>query len=463
MRIKQKGKIMSSIKCLFALICVFILSNSISYSQQSLTLEDAVNLALDHNKQLQSAVYDVKKADADVDEALGHALPKVDLSANYTRYLEPMKFYISGGLFPSPDGSPSPGRFINASSANAIDARIDVSQTIFNSAVFRSISASDNYYDAAKMSLNVKVDEIVFSVKNAYYQALLQKESYQLVLSSKNNSEENYKNIKALFDEGLVQEYDKIRSEVQVENFVPQLIAAENDYENAKNNLKVMLGMDPTDKIELKDDLSSFKDSYNSEYKIDEVEGKILSSNPQLTALLMQQEVNKDFISVYESDYLPTISAFGSYSLIGQSDNFNFPTANTATVGLRFSMNLFSGLQTNAKVEKAQLDLEKTKTQTELVELNLKSEVKNLVNRISSSQKQLEANTKNISQAERGYEIAKIRYQEGIGSLLEINDSDLALRTAKINNLRTKYELLISYAQLDKLLGNYSNNYTIKK
>jgi outer membrane protein TolC len=165
---------------------------------------------------------------------------------------------------------------------------------------------------------------------------------------------------------------------------------------------------------------------------------------------------------VYESEYLPTISAFGSYSLQGQSNTFDFPTATTSTAGLRFNMNLFSGLQTNAKVEKAELDLLKTKTQSELLEINLKSQVKNLVNKIESAQRQIDANEKNIAQAQRGYDIAKIRYEEGVGSLLEINDSDLALRTAKTNNLRTVYELLFSYAQLDQLLGNYSNIYKIK-
>lgn len=462
MIINQKENLMNYFKCGIVLVSVFFLSLSNSFSQKVLTLDEAINLALQSNKKLQSAIYDVKKADASVDEAFGLALPRVDLSANYTRYIEPMKFYISGGLFPSPDGKPSAGRFITASSDNAIDARIDVSQTIFNSALFRSISASDNYYDAAKLGLDVTLDEVVFNVKNAYYQVLLQKESYDLVKTSETNAEERFKDIKALYEAGLVQEYDKIRSQVQVQNFAPQLITAENNFENAKNNLKVLLGMDPQEEIRLTDSLSSFSNKYSSEFDISEVEGKILTSNPQLSALLMQQEVNKDFVAVYNSEFLPTISAFGSYSIFGQSNDFKFPTANTSTVGLRLSMNLFSGLQTSAKVEKAQLDLKKTKTQTELVELSLKAAVQNIVKRISSSQKQLEANKDNIKLAERGYEIAKIRYSEGLGSLLEINDADLALRTAQINNLSTKYQLLLSYAQLDQLLGKYSNDYQLE-
>jgi outer membrane protein TolC len=460
---KPIGRVMNFYKSLIALMFIFIVGTS--YGQQKITLDEAIKQSISNNNQLQSAVYDVSKAEADVDEAFGYALPRVDLSANFTRYILPMQFFFNAGaLGAQQPGQPAMGgSFIEASLDNAIDARIDVSQTIFNSAVFRSISASDNYYDAAVMNLNVKVDELVFNVKTSYYQALLQKESYELVKSSKTNAETNFKDIKVLFDEGLIAEYDMIRAEVQVENFVPQLISAENEYENAKNNLKVIMGMDPNEKIDLTDDLASFKDDYSDEYKIEEVEGEILTSNPQLAALTMQKEVNKDFIAVYESEYLPTLSAFGNYSVQGQSDDFNFPTARTSQVGLKLQMNLFSGLQTNAKVEKAELDLMKTTSQEKLVELNLKSQVKNLVNRIQSSQKQLESNKRNLSQAERGYEIAKIRYEEGIGSLLEINDSDLAFRTAKINNLRTKFELLISYAQLDQMLGNYSQKYKVKQ
>lgn len=460
---KPIGRVMNFYKSLIALL--FILIVGTSYGQQKISLDEAIKQSINSNKQLQSAVYDVSKAEADVDEAFGYALPRVDLSANFTRYLLPMQFFFNAGaLGAQQPGQPEMGGgFIEASLDNAIDARIDVSQTIFNSAVFRSISASDNYYDAAVMNLKVKVDELVFNVKTSYYQALLQKESFELVKSSKTNAETNFKDIKILFDEGLIAEYDMIRAEVQVENFVPQLISAENEFENAKNNLKVIMGMDPNEKIDLTDNLASFKDDYSDEYNIEEVEGNILTSNPQLAALTMQKEVNKDFIAVYESEYLPTLSAFGNYSLQGQSDDFSFPTARTSQVGLKLQMNLFSGLQTNAKVEKAELDLMKTTSQEELVELNIKSQVKNLVNRIQSSQKQLEANKRNLSQAERGYEIAKIRYEEGIGSLLEINDSDLAFRTAKINNLRTKFELLISYAQLDQMLGNYSQKYKVKQ
>lgn len=440
-----------------SILLIILIIPQLLISQSNISLEEAIETAVKNSQELEIAKFDVEKAEADVDEAFGFALPQLNLSANFTHNVKPLQFYIAGGLFPGTGGDE--GRFVTASADNQFDSRLELTQTLFNSAVFRSISASDNYADAAKERYDIELNRVVSDVKRAYYSALLQKESYELVKVSKENAEKSFNDIKALFEEGLVSEYDKIRAEVQVENFKPQLVSAENEFTNAKNNLKVIIGIDPSEEIDLANSLEDFNSMYEEQITINEIEGKIIKENPQLKALEVQQEVNKDFIAVNEAEYLPRLSFFGNYAYQGQSNTFDFVTASTSAVGLRFNMNLFSGLQTNAKVEKAELDLKKTETQAQFTKMNLKSQTRNLVNRIRSSKDQLEANKKNISQAKRGYEIAKIRYEEGIGSLLELNDSDLALRTAKMNNLRTKFELLVSYTQLDQLLGNYSDKY----
>ena len=90
----------------FCLICIFIVGSSVSVAQQKISLDEAIKQSINKNKQLQSAVYDVSKAEADVDEAFGYALPRVDLSANFTRYLLPMQFFFNAGAL----GAPQPGQ-----------------------------------------------------------------------------------------------------------------------------------------------------------------------------------------------------------------------------------------------------------------------------------------------------------------------------------------------------------------
>ena len=83
---KFEGLMMNNRKSLIALITMLFITTIGTNAQEKISLDEAIKLALENNNQLKSALYDVNKAEADVDEAYGHALPSVDLSANYTRY-----------------------------------------------------------------------------------------------------------------------------------------------------------------------------------------------------------------------------------------------------------------------------------------------------------------------------------------------------------------------------------------
>lgn len=441
------------IKIIFFSI-IFILSISNLNSQTQITLEKAIELGLDNNKELKMARLSLQKAEADIDEAYSYALPSLNLSGSYTRNLLPLQFYIEGGFGP---GGETGGTFIAVSADNAIDARVELNQTLFNAAVFRSINATDNYYNVAKERTKNIFDNVVFSIKQSFYTALLQKENLELLKTAKEKAEGNFQDINIMFEEGLISEFDKIRAEVQVANFEPQITNANNQYKTALNNLKMIIGFSSAENINIEESLTDF--STNSIQKsLEEIEKEILLNNPILKSLEVQQEVNKDFIAVYEADYLPNLSLFGNYSLVGQANDFDFLTVNTSQVGLRLNMNLFQGFRTNAMVEKAEIDLMNTKLQREQTELQIKVEIRDLLERMKSNNLQLKANKLNIAQAERGYEIAKTRFETGVGSLLELNDAELALRTAQFNNLRTVYDMLSNNARLEALLGDNSKD-----
>lgn len=443
-------------KCLGLVLAFALIIPSVSFGQSiELTLDEAIDIAIRSNYSIKVAELDVKRAEADVSEAYGFALPTINLSSNYTRNIEPPSFFFDGfGDFGKDTNSPFPvsNDPIKIAKSNAYDAKIEIRQTIFNSAVFKGISAADVYSDAAREQMNNNTSKVVLNVKNAYYTVLLAKEALELIETSLQNAQKNYEDVSILFREGLISEYDLIRAEVYLENIRPEKIKTEYNLKDSKNALKVVLGMDPSQEITIKD---SFENKVNSRIDLnkEELEKSLVQNNNDLKVIEKQKAVNKDFISINESEYLPTLSLFGNYSLQGQADDFNFQNVSSSAVGISFSMSLFQGFQTNAKVEKAEIDLEKTSHQESLVKISLKSQLSNIVSRIETAQKQIESNEKTIKQAERGYEISKVRYTEGIGSQLEINDADLALRTAKLNKMQSIYNYLVANAELDQILG----------
>jgi outer membrane protein TolC len=117
-------------------------------------------------------------------------------------------------------------------------------------------------------------------------------------------------------------------------------------------------------------------------------------------------------------------------------------------------MNLFSGFQTNTKVAKAQINKEMAITQKMLVTQSLKNSAENVLLRMKTAKLQIESSQSTVKQAQRAYEISKIRFNEGVGSQIEMNDADLALRQATINYLNASYNYLSARSEYENLIGN---------
>lgn len=449
-----------------------ILSSSSLFAQRKLTLSDAISESLENNHNIKLAEYDLEIAEEDVNEAYGYALPAVSLNTDYTRNVILPKFVFEGSFFPpelvtfttqaanelnltnpfagiDPDADPEP---VAAGLRNTFNTTIQMNQTLFNYIVFKGIGASSIYKKAQEENLNAKESNTVKDSKLAFYSALLAKESIDLVNESLKNAESRFKEISILFENGLVSEYDKLRSSVQVENLKSEKSNAVTNYQNALNGLKIAIGMDPTEQVELEGELDKYQNEYAAPSK-GETEKEIKSGNFDLKAVDYQVEVQDAFVEAEVASYYPVVNLFANYSYIGQSNDFDFITFDQSAVGVQLSWDLFQGFQRSAKLQKAKINKEKIKVQKDLLERNLNNQAEMISLRMETAAQQIDAGEKTVSQAERGYEIANTRYQEGIGSLLEINDADLALRQAKLNKLQAVFNYLTAKAEYDNLKG----------
>jgi outer membrane protein TolC len=182
----------------------------------------------------------------------------------------------------------------------------------------------------------------------------------------------------------------------------------------------------------------------------------VLDSNPNLSALGRQIELNGAVVNAERSNYLPTIAAFGTYSYQGIRDNFNFSTNDfykSSQVGLSLSLNLFQGMQTYARVEQAQLEERKSEEQKVNLERNLKTGIHSVIGTLRQSKKRIEAQQRTVETAERGYKIVTTRFLANAATQLEVNDAQLALTQAKVNRIQAVYDYLVASADLDELIG----------
>jgi outer membrane protein TolC len=416
-----------------------------------ITVKDAVLQTIARNPDLAAARMEVDRADAMVTEAWGSALPKFDLNASYTRAIKKPVFFLPGDFF----GMPGTVQPVEIGSTYAFLTTLSASQVLFNSAVFVGVGASKIYSRAARQMYQAKSIEFVTRTKKAFYSVLVTRDYLNVAVQTQKNVEENLRNVRLLAKQGLVSEYDQLRAEVTAENVKPEVINAENAYQLAMNNLKTVMALPYDTSIEAEGSLEyvPVDDSL-----LARAQPLVLSQNPALAGIKSQAEVNDAIVSAQKSEYLPVLSAFGNYQYQGQNNEFRGLTDNiiaSSQVGLTLTLNLFNGLQTTARVEQAQVDYKKALEQVNGVTQNLQTSTEAVLLQLNKARRQIEAQGRTVEQAERGYKIATTRYTSGLGTLLEVNDAQLALVRANVNRIQAIFDYMVASADLDQLLGRF--------
>jgi outer membrane protein TolC len=437
--------IMNSFKLILP---VFLAMSIVAFAQEptTLTLQQAIDVALKNNRDLSSQRLSIENADAQVTEAFGNALPSLTLNARYTRNLQKQVFY-----FPGSDGIVKP---ISVGSDNALSTDLTLNQIIFNSAVFTGVGTAKTYSKISRQQLRAKTADVVLAVKRAYYTALFAKQVLQVNETLMQNASENMKNTQVLYKAGLRAEFDAIRAEVQYANQQPVVVQARDNYEMALDNLKLTLSLDDTKRIDLAESLMRPASSGQTEPDVQTAKNILEKYNATLEALRLNTEVNKELIAINKSEYLPTVALFGTYQMQAQSDNFSgLDFQPTSYIGLNLSLNLFNGYKTNAKVQQAQIAYEQSRFQLDQTEDALKTQLQSILRRIDYARQRIAVSDQTIRQAERGYQIATVSYKAGTGTQLQINDADLAMAQARLNQLNAVYDYDIALAELESLLG----------
>ncbi len=476
--VKHKSKILSSWVGI-SLFFIFAVSNSFGQSKQ-MTLDDAIKYSLEKNHDTKSALLEIRKAQAAVKEAFGYALPSFTVSANFSHFLqkpktlfpdfEQMLTSAAFGILESEgvkdgDGNaitnPYAGKGIDNklqsfAQSNNYEAKAQISQILFNSAVFTGIGASEIYARVSQEQLRSSVLNNVTSIKKAFYGVILSKEMLKILQESLINAEENLKNLQAMNNQGLVSDYQLMQVEVQVENIKPSIRQLENILDNAKNGIKVLIGADPKEDIDFIGELNL--NDYNVPDQ-NELINRTYEANYDIKTLNLKKEVDQAYIDLNKSDYYPSIAAFGSYSYNGSSDDFKFNNYGQALVGLSLEVNLFNGFRTDRKVEQSQVD--KLKTEEIIIQLKqaLNMQVQTQILEMKRVKTTLEAQERNVKLAEKTYDIATKRFQEGTGTQLEIKNADMELRTAKTNKLQSVYDFISAKVELQKLIGDLEPEY----
>lgn len=451
----MRKNVFSTIKR-FTLLVSLISISQIGHAQQekpeplNLDLTTALKIAQDNNPTIKIAELEIERVDYSKKEALGNLLPSLSASGQYTNSIMKSVMFMPESFAAMMGGQ----KYMEIGYKNSYTGTVSAALPLVNFALWEQIKSKQNEIDLILEKARASKIEMAKQVKDAYFAVLLAKNSLKVLERSINNARETLKTTETSFEQGIVSEYDLIRAKVQVNNLNPTYISAKNGLELAVLQLKMILSLPQEQEVVFTENLEDFSDRIITVSAAESE--RAANNNSDIRQLDLNIVSLKNNLRMVNSQHLPSLSAFGQYSYQTQAEDFKFADYNwvgSAAVGLQLSIPIFNGRTVVNKAKQLKISLQELELQKQYASDGINLQIQSAINSMKAAQEQLLVNKDAISQAERGYEIAKVRYQTGTGTILELNDSELSMTQANLNYQQSLYDFLTAQTNLEKVLG----------
>ena len=419
-------------------------------AQETLTLQQAIKFALENKAEAKTSKLEVENAESIINETRSAALPQLNAvgDINYNPILQksPLPAEIFGG---------EPGEVLMVSFGQKWQstATLALNQQLFNQTVFTGLKAAKSTREFYQINQTLTEEQLIEKVANGYYDVYTTRLQLATLDNNLNNTTKTQGVISGLVENGLAKQIDLDRIVVAIKNLQAQrqqLISALDLKENA---LKFIIGMNIETEIELPEEsfdikLAQYSDTSN------------INRRTEIQLLEKQSEMLELNKKAKLSEYYPSLALTANYGYLGFGNSFpifskdkGVQWSNFSGIGLSLSVPIFNGGATKARVQQAEIDIQKARFELEDTKLALSLANENAKTQIKNTLITINSNRENVDLAKKVLEDTENNYKNGLATLTDLLDAETAYADAQ-NNLNTSLlDYKIAEIQLIKANG----------
>lgn len=438
-------------KYLVLILCLF-LGLSVKAQQTdtvaAFSLKQAIDYAQNHHASILNARIDEDIAKNTVKQTIGIGLPQISGNANFQDFIK-LPTSLSPGEFFGQPGTQIPVQFgVKYQSSLGLE----LNQLLFDGSYLVGLQASKTYKELSNKNLTRTRIETSVAVTKAYYSVLVSNEQLKLLDANLDRLRKTLSDTEVMFKNGFAEKIDVDRLTVLKNNL-------ETERENVirllalnVNLLKFQMGMTVNSRLTLTDSIESLQ----AVQAVVAADSSAYRSRIEYSLLETQKRLNEFDLKRYKSQFLPSLSAFGNTSQSFQSNDFsklfstNFPST---IIGLRLSVPIISGGIKLNQVRNAKLAILKTDNDLLNLQNGINLEVDQTRTTYLNSTRSLDNQKRNMDLAQEVLRVSKIKYEQGVGSSIEVTTAETALKESQNNYINALYDLMINRVNVDKALG----------
>ena len=421
-------------------------------SQDSFTLNQAIEFGLINNSNSKNAVNDLKIANAKKWETIATGLPQIN---SFIEYNNNIKQPVS--LVPAEFFGGNPGEFAELSfgTKQTIDGSVTLSQLLFDGSYSVGLASIKLYM---KIAYNVKTktdQEVKKSIIAAYGNALVSQESVKILEKNLLNVKSNLEEIKKIYNSGFTELENVEQLKITYGSIKNSLDYSIKLNKTSLNLLKLIIGYDIEKEIVLSNSLQDL--TLKNILDKQSIEDFEIEKNIDYQMALNNTKSQQTLLTLEKSKALPTLRAFIKGGYDGNNNSFKFFKPDQkwygySMAGVSMSIPIFSSLRKSAKTQQAKIEFEKSKIDLSesknkiIIQLdNANSEYEYAVNSYNNA-------VENVKLAEKIEKKNQIKFLEGLISGLDLRQAQIQLYSIQNQLLQSMLEVLNKKTNLDIIL-----------
>lgn len=429
------------------IMSVFFVFREASGENYELDLYRAIDLALENNETYLIARQEKDKANSRVIEAASGALPQITGGLTYLRnWKVPTGVFQFGGEVVT----------VKFGTDNSYTADLTLTQPLYSGG--RTIAAfklARLYKQVADETVRSAAQDLKVQVYGSFYGAILAREVSRVSAHSLDLARDNLEVVRKMQGQGVASEYDLLRARVEVANLRPAVTRSKTDYEVATSALKNLLGINNEDSLNLNAEFDSLQFMLQP-LDIPGSEEELIQDRPEIKIGQYTAEGRKKAISLSTAGYKPSLSFRTTLQYQTQFDEgnvFDKKWDRGLSSSLELKVPIFDSWRTPSQVRQARIEYSQSRLQEEAIKKAMILDLEQSYGKYLEARENLSSQGNAVELAQRGFDIANVRFENGVGTQLEVSDARLQLQLAEINRATAFYDLAVSYAKLMRALG----------
>ena len=436
------------------LIIAAVLLNGYSLIwQESYSLKQAKDYAIQNNILVKNSLLDVEIAQQKIKETTATGLPKIAGSVAFQNFLDVPTSLIPASSFnpAAPSDLLIPVKFGTDFNLNGT---LQVSQLIFSGNYLVGLQASRTYKDISIQMVEKSEIDIKAAVSDAYFTVVVLQANLEAIDSSLVKVRRIHEDTQLLINEKVLEPNSALQLELSILELENGLKQANDQIIVAKKLLKFQMGIEINTEINLADDLNTLSSG---------LEGEIASTinvaeNIDYKMLQTQLKINELLVKNKKADYLPTLAGFFSHQQVAMGNEFNFFGSDgswypTTIWGLNLSIPIFSCGEGGAKLKQAKIEALKTQNSINQLDESLQLQTTQATTVYNNSLESQKTKERAVEIANKVMRATEIKFKQKVVSGMELTQAQSQVIQSQTNLINAKYEVLKAKLAIDKLIN----------